>query len=495
MTSAEATDAERDVDEAVRRARDAQPSWAVQPVRDRAAALRPLAARILARADEIAELLRDECGKPLEEGLLAEVLPNADLVGYWVDSVEELLAEAVMPLDPLAYPSKSATVYREPRGVLALITPWNYPVAIPLRTLVPAVLAGNAVVFKPSEHALRAGALVAKLFDGLVPEGVVTLLQGGRAEGERLVRAEIDAVVFTGSVAAGKKIGAACAARLIPCSMELGGKDAAVVLADAPIERTARGLVWGAFTNAGQNCASIERAYVVKKVAEPLLEEIKKVIAELQPSRDHAAITTDAQAEIVRAQVSAALEAGAQVIAGSAPPEEGRSFEPLVLVIEDEACALMTEETFGPVLPIVIVEDESEALRRANDSRFGLTASLWTKDFSRAEELARKLTAGVVTVNNHGFTAAIPSLPWSGVKDSGSGVTNGPHALSAFVRPKLVLIDRNRQPRELWWYPYTPALRAVAQAMVKLRGGSGLLGRLVGFFQLLGALPKRLFGR
>jgi acyl-CoA reductase-like NAD-dependent aldehyde dehydrogenase len=277
--------------------------------------------------------------------------------------------------------------------------------------------------------------------------------------------------------------------------MELGGKDAAIVLEDAPVQRTARGLVWGAFTNAGQNCASIERAYVVRGIATELIVEIRKVIEELVPTRDIGPMTTNAQSDLVVSHITGAIAAGAEVVGGERPSPGVRRIGPIVLRVEDEDCDLMREETFGPVLPIVVVADAEEAVRRANDSRFALTASVWTTRHDRGASIAKTLRAGVVTINNHAFTAAIPSLPWSGLGDSGFGVTNGPHALHAFVRPKLVLIDRNRMKSELWWYPYTPALRAVARAMAKLRGGAGIFGRVSGLIELLTALPKRFFGK
>jgi acyl-CoA reductase-like NAD-dependent aldehyde dehydrogenase len=484
-----------DVAAIIARARAAQAKWAELSARERAIAVAPLKRRLLERAEAIAELVHRECGKPIEEAALAEVLPNADLVDYWTDSIEELLDGTTVELDPLSYPGKTGRIHKDPRGVVALVTPWNYPVAIPLRTLVPALLAGNAVVFKPSEITARSGALVAELFAGLLPEGLLGLVQGGGDVGAALVDADVDLVVFTGSVATGRRIAVRCAERFIPCSLELGGKDAAIVLRDADVERTAQGLVWGAFTNAGQNCASIERVYVEKPIADKLVERVVALAKELRPGVDLGILTTARQAAIVRRHVEAAIESGAEVLAGGVPKEGELAFPATVVRVNDESTPLLREETFGPVLPIVVVDDEDQAIARANDSAYALTTSLWTKRIQRGHDLARRLRSGVVTINNHGFTAAIAAAPWTGTGESGYGVTNSPHALHELTRPRFVLEDRSSAKRELWWYPYTPALRAVAFAMAKVRGGARLFGRLGALVALLGALPKRLLGK
>jgi acyl-CoA reductase-like NAD-dependent aldehyde dehydrogenase len=493
LADVEAT-AAADVADVVARARAAQVEWAATPARGRAATVAKLAERILQRAEDIADIVHRECGKPLEEAALAEVLPNADLVEYWTQSIEELLEGTTVELDPVSYPGKVGRIHKEARGVVALVTPWNYPVAIPLRTLVPALLAGNAVVWKPSEVTPRSGALVASLFEGLLPQDVLGLVQGGGDVGAALVEADVDAVVFTGSVATGKKIAVKCAEKLIPCSLELGGKDAAIVLEDCDLERTARGLVWGAFTNAGQNCASIERVYVVKSVAQKLTDRVVELTKELRAGVDTAVITTERQCAIVRRHLAEALDAGAELLAGGAPDEGSLAFPPTVVKVETDDLALMRDETFGPILPIAIVATEEEAIERANASRYGLTTSLWTKRINHAQELATRLRSGVVTINNHGFTAALPAAPWTGTGESGYGVTNSPHALGELVRPRFVLEDRAGAKSELWWYPYTPVLRTIAFAMARLRGGAGLFGRISSLFQLLGALPKRLLG-
>lgn len=482
----------------VDRARGASVSWGDTALARRVELIAEVERRLLGRADEIAALVRLEVGKPLEEACLAEVLPNADLVSYWCDAIEELLEPIRVEPDPLSYPGKHGRVSRAPRGVVALVTPWNYPVAIPLRTLVPALLAGNAVVWKPSEVTPRSGALVAALFEGLVPKDVLTVVQGGADVGRALVEAAVDSVVFTGSVATGRTIARSCAERFIPCSLELGGKDAAIVLADCDLERTANGLVWGAFTNAGQNCAAIERVYVERAIAEPLIERIVATTRTLGAS-DVGVLTTLAQAEKVREHLRDAIAKGAQVLVGGEPEGEAnpRAFPPTVLKIEGDAASAkaMTDETFGPLLPIQVVEDLDEAVRLTNASSYQLTTSVWTRNTSRGDAVAAQLRSGIVTVNNHAFTAALASTPWTGVGDTGTGVTNGPHCLTSLTRPRLVLVDTNGAKRELWWYPYTPALRTVAFAMAVVRGGGGLVARLAALPRLVGALVRRLLGK
>ncbi len=480
------------------KARAAQAIWSASRISDRIDAIRAVKDRILDRGEEIVRTLRTECGKPEGEAWTAEVIPNADLVDHWVEHIETLLAPEEVHLDAMTYPGKSGVIHAVPRGLIALITPWNFPVAIPLRTLVPALLAGNAVAFKPSEHSPRAGALVAKLFEGLVPQGLLALLQGGADVGRALVDAGVDLVVFTGSVATGRRIAVAAAEKLVPVSLELGGKDAAIVLDDADLERTARGLVWGAFNNAGQNCASIERVYVDRKIAKPLLDRMVELTRGLDPERDLSPLTTRPQLEIVKRHVAEAEAAGAKIVCGGKPTGHGLGFEPTVVEIspDNEKTALMEDETFGPVLPVVTVDNEEDALRRANASRYGLTASVWTKKTDRGEALAGRLRAGVVTVNNHGFTAALAAAPWSGVGESGYGITNSRHAVREFTRPHFVLVDRSSAKSELWWMPYSESLINTARALAILRsGGRGIMEKLRALWLLLRNAPKRLRGK
>ncbi|MGZ3476730.1 MAG: aldehyde dehydrogenase family protein, partial [Polyangiales bacterium] len=299
-------------------------------------------------------------------------------------------------------------------------------------------------------------------------------------------------------VSTGRKIAEAAARMLVPVSLELGGKDAAIVLEDADLERSARGIVWGAFNNAGQNCASIERVYVHEKVAAPLIEKMVAFARSLRIGEDVGSLTTKAQLDIVEKHIESAREKGAEVLTGGKRGPGGLLYEPTILKIsgDETSYAVIADETFGPVLPVMVVKDEEDAIRRANASRYGLTASVWTKKHARGEAIAEKLRAGVVTINNHGFTAAIAAAPWTGVGESGFGVTNSKHALREMTRPKFVLIDKSSAKSELWWMPYSQSLVNTVKAMAVLRSGTKGIGqKLRALWMLLTNAPKRLMGR
>ncbi len=461
-------------------ARSAQAAWAAVAVEERAAALVRLRRRFLRHAEALARLLEEENGRPQAESWITEIVPNGDLFDHWARRGPALLQASPVSLDPTMFAGKRGVIETLPRGVVGLITPWNFPVALPLRTIVPALLAGNAVIWKPSEHAARSAALVHRILAAELPPDLVTLVQGGAEQARRLVGAGVDQVVFVGSPQTGRAVARAAAERLTPVALELGGKDAALVLHDADIERTANGVLWGALANAGQNCAAIERCYVDRRIAPAFVEKLRDRIASLRPGEDVGPLTTEAQRARVEAQLDEARARGVAVEAQG----EGQWLRPVLLVDPPEDLALLQDETFGPLLPIVAVDGEEEMVRRANDSAYGLTASIWSKDTARAEVLGRRLHAGVITVNNHGFTGGLPQAPWSGVRGSGGGITGGPQGLAHLTRPRFVLVDRSRAARELWWYPYDASVVRLARGLARLRSGAGLgaIGEVIGGF-------------
>lgn len=479
----------------VAKARAAQEKWAELRLEDRIRAVSRAKAIILKNAEVIAKAIHDEVGKPEVEAILGEVLPSADVVGYWTETILDALEPIEAELDSLSYPGKSGWTHRVPRGTILLIQPWNFPFALPIRAIIPALLAGNAIVFKPSEVSPRSSKLIVDLLAPLLPEGLLGLVLGGRDVGQTLLDADIDAVAFTGSVATGKTIAKHCAERLLPCSLELGGKDAAIVLADANLDRAAKGIAWAALSTTGQSCAAVERVYVEESVAKAFEAKLVSEVKSLRYGTDYGPLATAKQRTLVADHVTSAKEKGGEVLCGGSAKEEGYGYEATVIRVPDDTSTLMQDETFGPVIPIAVVKDEAEAIRRANGTRYGLTASVWTKDTRRGERIAQKLRAGVVTVNNHSFTGALPQAPWSGVGETGSGITNSHFALDFFTRPRFVLVDKNGAKREVWWFPYTPVLAKIALAFARLRGGGTLGERISAFFVLLGALPKRLGGK
>jgi acyl-CoA reductase-like NAD-dependent aldehyde dehydrogenase len=399
-----------------------------------------------------------------------------------------------VPISKLDFPGKRAVIEAVPRGVVGIIAPWNYPAANFFKHLFPALLSGNAVVLKPSEHTPRAGAWLAKLCGEIFPAGLVGVVQGTGEAGQAILDAGVDSICFTGSVPTGRKISAAAGERLIPCTAELGGKDAAIVLADCNLERTIAGVAnWSCF-NAGQDCSSIERVYVEEKIADEFSRRIGKFVGTFrvnpEPSADLGPLQNERQLELVEAHVKDAVAKGAKVLCGGARTGKGFGFAATVLDGCTESMKIMTDETFGPVVCLRRVKDADEAIRLANDSHYGLNGSIWTTDIARGEALARRLDVGVAVVNNHSLGGINAWVPWTGTKDTGPGVANSVFAYPAYVRRRTVYVDTNKQP-DPWWKPvdenFGPFMHALMERASK--GGVGVLVRLVG---LLGKRSKAI---
>lgn len=446
--------------EVVAHMRRAQVAWANLPLAERCRQVRAVAAVFSRRAEELARVVVEETKKDPTDAWFADIVPNHDLFTWWSGAGAKALAPTPAPLSQLKFPKKRGYIRHEPRGLVGLVTPWNYPAALTLRTLVPALVAGNAVLLKPSEHTPRTGDLLASMFSEVLPSGLVAVHHGAAEAGQAVVD-QADHVVFIGSVASGRKVAARAAEQLKSVSLELGGKDAAVVLADCDLERTVAGVLWGAISNSGQNCAAIERCYVERSIYEAFVRQLVALAARTPV----APVTTAAQDAVVRAHLEDAARRGA-TLHGSYPGA-------VILEHVPDDALIATEETFGPVLPIFPVASAEEGLAKANASRFGLTTSLWTRDIARAEVLAASADSGVVTINNHACSAAMPFAPWSGRKLSGHGVTSSHLAISELTRPKFVLVDRNAAP-EVWWHPFDEQAVALARDSLAWLGASGL---------------------
>jgi acyl-CoA reductase-like NAD-dependent aldehyde dehydrogenase len=479
---------------AVERARRAQPAFAALGFEARAEMLVRASKRMLERREDLVELLHDEVGKPAGDVLMSEALAPLDAAQGWIKILRKDLAPERVPLNPVAFPGKRARIELEPRGVIGVIAPWNFPLAYFMKPLYPALLAGNAVVLKPSEYAPRTAKwLVARLRE-VFPTEIVQCVVGGADTGRELIRAGIDGLVFTGSVPTGREVVRACAEQMIPVSVELGGKDPAIVLDDAELDRTVLGICHWSFTNAGQSCSSIERVYVLEGIADRFVAQLADAAERLatEPradgSFDVGPLVNERQLRHVEGHVRDALERGAVLRAGGKRTGRGFGYRPTVLDRVTHDMKVATEETFGPVVGVVRVASVDEAVRLANDSRFGLNASVWSRDVTKAEAVARRLEAGVVLVNNHSVTGAVPSLPWSGVKDTGYGVANGRQSYATFVRPKTYLVDANSKP-DAWWLPIDARLEDLGERLADAQ-----LGRVLRAVKVPLLLAQRVRG-
>src|SRR5450755_4324585 len=392
-----------DVHDAVRRARQAQPVWQALPVAERIAVLKRFRRKLSEQRDQVAMLISREAGKPTAEALTTEILVVLDAAEFCIRTAHSFLRDEPLRHGNLAMKTKRGKLVREPYGVIGIISPWNYPFSIPATETLAALVAGNAVVLKPSELTpLVALELASLLHAAGVPEHVFQVVVGEGPAGAALLRSPIDKLVFTGSVATGKRIAAAAAERLLPVVLELGGKDPMLVLDDADVDVASSAAVWGAFVNAGQACLSVERCYVHRSLYESFAKACAEKTKQLRVGNgmdsdtDVGPMIQERQVRIVESHVEDAKARGARVLAGgSRLPELGPNFyAPTVIVGVTQDMRIMREETFGPVLPVMACADDDEAIRLANDSDYGLAASVWTRDRKRGERLARRIHAG-----------------------------------------------------------------------------------------------------
>jgi len=474
---------ETEVSAALECARKAQPAWASLGFDARGRYLQRAVQHLIARQDDFVETIVAETGKPAVEAYASEIVASCDVLTFYAKRARRILADRTVPVHLVK--NKKLRISYRPLGVVGIITPWNFPFLLSLNPTAQALMAGNAVLLKPSEVTAFSGQLLQELFEAAgLPEGVFQVLLGDGETGRALCESGVDKISFTGSVDTGRKVGEICGRNLVPCTLELGGKDPMVVCADADLERAANGAVFGAFANSGQVCISTERVYVVDEVADDFTAKVVEKTAALRQGEggeiDVGAMVTPGQLEIVERQVADAVAKGARVLAGGRrnPAYPGLFFEPTVLADVNHEMEVMRQETFGPVLPIMRVRDEEEALSRANDSRYGLNANVWTRDKRKGVEMAKAIDAGAVVVNDCMVVYGVTEAPFGGRKDSGIGQVNGEVGLRSYCHAQAILVDRFGGKAESSWYPHTGRKLDRMKRMVRWIWGTPL-GRLL----------------
>ena len=486
-----------DVRRAVERSGAAQPAWAGLGVRQRCAIIGRFQRRLYERKSEVARLISREAGKPYVEALSTEVLVALDAARFCVEQAPVFLRDEPVRHGSLILKAKRGRIVREPHGVIGIISPWNYPLSIPATEVLAALVLGNAVVLKPSEFTPMVGReLVSLLHEAGVPQDVVQAVIGEGPTGAALLSSPIDKLVFTGSVATGKRVAQAAAERLLPVVLELGGKDAMIVLDDADINVAATAAVWGAFMNAGQTCLSVERCYVSQKIYARFLKMVVEKAEQLRvgngldPNTDVGPMISERQLHLVESQVEEARLRGAQVLTGGRPlAETGPNFyAPTVLTGIDHTMSIMREETFGPVLPVMPFDTEERAIELANDSQFGLAATIWTRNGRRGERIARRIHAGTVMVNDVLTCFGTSEAPHGGLKASGIGRTHGTFGFDEMVRIKYVDTDLLPRLAKPWWHKYGASFAPQLEGMIDLLFGRGLFSRVRGGVRSLPAL-------
>lgn len=481
-------------------ARAAQPAWNALGVPRRISILRNFQRLLHERKCDVARVITTEAGKPLVEAMLTEVLVVLDAARFYIEHVYEFLREEPVPHGNLAMKTKTGRIEREPHGVIGIVSPWNYPFSIPATETLAALATGNAVVLKPSEFtSLAALELRSLLYAAGVPEDVFQVLLGEGPTGAALMHADIDKLVFTGSVPTGKRIAQAAAARLLPVVLELGGKDPMLVLDDADVDVAASGAVWGAFVNAGQACLSVERCYVHRSLYPQFLEACTRKANKLRvgnglnPETDIGPLIHERQLQNVEQHVEDARDRGARVLSGGVRLQDlGPNFyAPTVLADVTHEMRVMRDETFGPVLPVMPFDNDEEAVQLANDSDYGLGASIWTRNRARGEALAKRIQSGTVMVNDAVSCFGISEALHGGIKASGLGRTHGHFGLEEMVRVKYVDSDRLPALKKVWWYGYGASFSRQMEGFLDLMFARSWGQRVRGAMRSAGIIARK----
>jgi acyl-CoA reductase-like NAD-dependent aldehyde dehydrogenase len=450
--------------EAVQVAAEAYPAWSELPVEKKQKIFKQAKSILLHRCEETAELITEEKGSPSTESMLVEIHGSIESLDYYGKNLEKILKPKQAHHHVTYFSHKKSSFAFHPLGPTLIISPWNFPLLLPVCDILSAISAGNTVVLRPSSSTPFTALLIGEIFqEAGLPPGVLNIVNCRIPQAEEMItNPGIQTIMFTGSAPTGKRIMALASQNLTNLVLELGGKDPMIVLDDADLERAIRGAVWGAFTNCGQVCSSIERVYVDRKIAREFTDRVVEMVKGLRVGNpmdkeiDMGPLTIHSQIGIVEDHIQDAKEKGAAVLAGGGrvAGKKGYFFQPTVLSEVNHSMKVMTEETFGPILPIMTFSDPEEAVLLANDSDYGLTASVWTRNKKKASQIADKLQVGTVAVNDHMFSFVEPGALWGGVKQTGFGRSHGPFGLLELVNIKYISEDYSRKKTQLWWYPY-----------------------------------------
>jgi acyl-CoA reductase-like NAD-dependent aldehyde dehydrogenase len=463
------------------RGRAAQPEWEAFGFEGRGRVLRRAQRWLMDNAERVVETIVSETGKTYEDAQLAEIGYAGNAFGFWAKEAPVYLADEKVKSSQLLVKGKKLILRYRPLGLVGVIGPWNYPLTNSFGDCIPALAAGNSVILKPSEVTPLTSLLLADALQECgLPKDVLQIATGRGETGAALIE-HVDMIMFTGSTRTGRKVASEAASRLIPSSLELGGKDPMIVLSDADLERAANFATYFSMQNAGQTCISIERVYVEEPVYDEFVAKVSDKVRELRVGKPEGlgtvevgAITFPPQLDIIKDHVADAVQKGARVLTGGRElPGPGRFFEPTVLVDVDHSMKIMTEETFGPTLPIMKVKDAEEAVTLSNNSPYGLGSSVFTRDVKRGEQIARRLEAGAANVNDAMINYTVLELPMGGAKASGLGSRHGAGGIRKYCSQQAIVVTRLGMKKELFMYPYKPRTSRMLGRLFKLLYGRG----------------------
>jgi len=451
---------------------------------------------LLNNIDDFAKAITIDNGKPLIESLTAEIYPVAELIYYFAKNSQRILKPKRINIGIWQMMGRFSKLHHHPHGVVGIISPWNYPFSIPVGSAIMALMAGNCVLLKPSSSTAYVGQKIEELFKAAgLPEHTFTHIPGPSRTGQALLDSPVNKIFFTGSTEVGRQVMNTCSRRLTPCNMELGGKDPLIVFPDANIEHASSAAVWGSFTNGGQCCASVERIYVHDDIAESFIEKVvektnRLIVGNgLEPDTDVGPLTTEAQLKIVEEHVRDAHSRGATIRTGGERVEDlkGNFFKPTVLTGIDHSFDCVHDESFGPLMPIMTFNDERKVIHLANDTPFGLSAYIWSKDTKHARSVAQQLHCGTVAINECVYTHALPQTPWGGIASSGVGRTHGEIGLKEMVFPHHIHTNFCTHFKDIWWFHYNRRLYKGFKKLTRLMTGSwfGKLRALPTFIKMM----------